>query len=291
MPISRSVRELCGGETSTPSDVAVDPRQLLTTLITHSPLGVGIWDRHLRFRVVNHALASMNGYSPQAHLRKPLHKMIGTLAESVARAREHVFTTGQLLRDVRHSGLLPTRREMGYWVETSFPLRDKGGKISYVGAIILEVTEVLKLQESVQHIAGALRHANSALNERRLPVLPDLESVLRRSISQLCAISDFLTPALLANIAASLRDPLCQLGVAGLSGEPALPRTDTSVPLSSREQQVLRLLALGKTNKEIAANLSLSARTIETYRARLMLKLGLHSVPQLVRYAIRTHII
>jgi DNA-binding NarL/FixJ family response regulator len=61
--------------------------------------------------------------------------------------------------------------------------------------------------------------------------------------------------------------------------------------LTSRERQVLRHLAEGKTNKEIGAQLSISARTVETHRARLMRKLNLHSMSELVRYAIRHRII
>lgn len=61
--------------------------------------------------------------------------------------------------------------------------------------------------------------------------------------------------------------------------------------LTSRERQVLRQLADGHTNKEIGAQLSISARTVETHRARLMRKLNLHSMSELVRYAIRHRII
>jgi len=56
---------------------------------------------------------------------------------------------------------------------------------------------------------------------------------------------------------------------------------------SLRERQVLCLLADGKSNKEIAVALCLATRTVETYRARIMLKLNLHSTAALVRYAIR----
>ena len=50
-------------------------------------------------------------------------------------------------------------------------------------------------------------------------------------------------------------------------------------------------MAMGKINKEIAAILNLSVRTVETYRARVMLKLGLRSLAELVRYALRNNII
>jgi two-component system response regulator NreC len=59
-------------------------------------------------------------------------------------------------------------------------------------------------------------------------------------------------------------------------------------PLSKREREVLRLLALGHTNQEIATQLFISVRTAETHRARIMKKLGMTSRAELVRYAIAT---
>jgi two-component system response regulator NreC len=57
-------------------------------------------------------------------------------------------------------------------------------------------------------------------------------------------------------------------------------------PLSEREREVLRLLALGHTNQEIAQMLYISVRTAETHRAHIMQKLGLSSRAELVRYAL-----
>ena len=54
-------------------------------------------------------------------------------------------------------------------------------------------------------------------------------------------------------------------------------------PLSSREREVAALLAIGRSNKEIATKLVISPRTVESHRARIMLKLDLHSVSDLVR--------
>jgi len=59
-------------------------------------------------------------------------------------------------------------------------------------------------------------------------------------------------------------------------------------PLSDREHEVLRLLALGHTNQEIADMLFLSVRTVETHRAHIMQKLRLGTRAELVRYAIDT---
>jgi two-component system, NarL family, response regulator NreC len=57
-------------------------------------------------------------------------------------------------------------------------------------------------------------------------------------------------------------------------------------PLSDREREVLRLLALGHTNQEIAKSLYISVRTAETHRAHIMQKLRLKSRAELVRYAL-----
>jgi DNA-binding NarL/FixJ family response regulator len=61
--------------------------------------------------------------------------------------------------------------------------------------------------------------------------------------------------------------------------------------LTAREREVMRLLAEGKSNKEIGGVLTISPKTVGTHRARLMSKLQLHSMNQLVRFAIRHRII
>ena len=65
-------------------------------------------------------------------------------------------------------------------------------------------------------------------------------------------------------------------------------RPDPDDPLSEREHEVLRLLALGHTNQEIAKMLFISVRTAESHRARIGEKLGLKSRAELVRYALDT---
>ena len=61
--------------------------------------------------------------------------------------------------------------------------------------------------------------------------------------------------------------------------------------LTAREREIVQMLAEGKTNKEIAEALSISVRTAETHRATVMKKLQLRTTADLVRYAIRNHII
>ncbi len=82
---------------------------------------------------------------------------------------------------------------------------------------------------------------------------------------------------------------LCRFGRDGrirLSPEEAVP-----CRLTPREREIVQLLAEGKSNKEVARILSISVKTAETHRANIMRKLELHSMSELVRYAIRNHIV
>ena len=70
-------------------------------------------------------------------------------------------------------------------------------------------------------------------------------------------------------------------------------KTEISVGdrLTSRERQIVQLLAEGKTSKEVATALDISIKTADTHRANLMRKLNLHSLADIVRYAIRNKMI
>jgi DNA-binding CsgD family transcriptional regulator len=61
--------------------------------------------------------------------------------------------------------------------------------------------------------------------------------------------------------------------------------------LTPRELEVVQLLVEGNTSKRVGASLGISAKTAETHRANLMRKLSLHSITELVRYAIRNEIV
>ncbi|HKU27641.1 MAG TPA: response regulator transcription factor [Candidatus Sulfotelmatobacter sp.] len=70
-----------------------------------------------------------------------------------------------------------------------------------------------------------------------------------------------------------------------------IKRDDSAEVLTSREREVIQLLAEGKTSKEVAVALNLSVKTAETHRTNLMRKLDLHSVADLTRYAVRNGIV
>jgi two-component system, NarL family, response regulator NreC len=68
-------------------------------------------------------------------------------------------------------------------------------------------------------------------------------------------------------------------------------KKNTPSRLTPRETEVLKFIALGKTNKNIASELFISVKTVETHRSKIMQKLKIHKVADLVRYALKAGII
>ena len=87
---------------------------------------------------------------------------------------------------------------------------------------------------------------------------------------------------------------LCENSVHELTRDVGIPLSKSVVvkrDLGRREAQVLRLVAVGRTSKEIARNLDISPSTVEVHRRNIMRKLGLHKVADLTRFAIRHQMI
>jgi DNA-binding NarL/FixJ family response regulator len=104
---------------------------------------------------------------------------------------------------------------------------------------------------------------------------------LVRAIRAVATGGMYLDPALSDAVASSL-----VRGAAPVTGRASLRGDVGGTALSEREAEVLRLIAEGFTNKEIAVRLSISIKTVETYKARSMEKLGFNSRTDIVRYAL-----
>ncbi len=88
-----------------------------------------------------------------------------------------------------------------------------------------------------------------------------------------------------------ISDKISSIVISGfLSNQSGVKQAETE-RVSTREREVLQLLAEGYSNKEIADKLNLSLKTVETHRFNIMRKLGLHSIADIVLYAVRNHII
>ncbi|HEY1262104.1 MAG TPA: response regulator transcription factor, partial [Terriglobales bacterium] len=76
-----------------------------------------------------------------------------------------------------------------------------------------------------------------------------------------------------------------------LKGGPGAISNGSASPLTGREREIVQLLSEGKSAKEVAVALNISVKTAETHRSNIMRKLGLHSVSELVLYAVRNNIV
>ena len=103
---------------------------------------------------------------------------------------------------------------------------------------------------------------------------------LMQAVSAVAVGKSFFSPAIARVM---LDDYVRQLADKGV--------VDRYQSLSEREREIFQLIAEGKTNKEIAALLSVSVSTVETHRAHIMEKLDLHSAAEIVLYAVRRGVI
>jgi DNA-binding NarL/FixJ family response regulator len=134
---------------------------------------------------------------------------------------------------------------------------------------------VLTMHESDQMVrrvldAGALGYVLKS----------DLPTQLVKAVKDVSAGKQFLTPRISDIVLKGFLKTGNQVDTMGRS----------QVRPTSREVEVIRLLAEGKANKEIAIRLGITIRTVETHRAKIMLKVGVHSLAELIHYAIRRKI-
>jgi DNA-binding NarL/FixJ family response regulator len=109
----------------------------------------------------------------------------------------------------------------------------------------------------------------------------DLTDTLPKAVKAVVEGKRFLTP----KVSEIVLDGFLKTRSRHRQGERVASRT------TPREVEIIRLLAEGKANKEIAALLGIAVRTVETHRSKIMLKLGFHSLAELIHYAIRHKIV
>lgn len=135
---------------------------------------------------------------------------------------------------------------------------------------------VLTMHESDQMVRRALD-----AGARGYLLKSDLTDCLAKAVKAIADGKRFLTPKVSEIVLEGFLNTRSQ--------HPQGERTGTRT--TPRESEIIRLLAEGKTNKEIAALLGITVRTVETHRSKIMLKLGLHSLAELIHFAMRHEII
>ena len=137
---------------------------------------------------------------------------------------------------------------------------------------------ILSMHGTPAHVAQALRAGVSGylLKDAAADELPVLLRAVMRG-------ETYLSPAISKQV------------VDGYLGRAATPvavgEGETLDVLTSRQREILQLVAEGKSTKEVAQLLDVSAKTVETHRGQIMERLGIHDLAGLVRYAIRTGLV
>jgi len=137
---------------------------------------------------------------------------------------------------------------------------------------------ILSMHGTPAHVAQALRAGVSGylLKDAAADELPVLLRAVMRG-------ETYLSPAISKQV------------VDGYLGRtaPVMPAVGEPAPdvLTSRQREILQLVAEGKSSKEVAQLLDVSAKTVETHRGQIMERLGIHDLAGLVRYAIRTGLV
>jgi PAS domain S-box-containing protein len=140
--------------------------QLLTSFFGTSTVGLAICDRQMRFLAVNDTLAHMNGVPAGDHIGKTMREVLGDFTDSIEPVFRRVFVTGEPVLNHVVSGTLPTRTEVGHWIENYFPIRDDKGVIQQVGAVVVEITKQKELEQSLRALNQKLMHARDTEQQR-----------------------------------------------------------------------------------------------------------------------------
>ena len=128
-------------------------------------------------------------------------------------------------------------------------------------------------EDMIRETLDAGAHGYVLKSEAPTHLAAAVEAVAQRDLYFSSGVSNFVIDSLVKSGSGSSEDSIQE------------------IPLTAREVEVLRLLARGNSNKEIATALFISVRTVETHRRTIHRKLKLNSVAELVRYAIRLRLI
>jgi DNA-binding NarL/FixJ family response regulator len=139
---------------------------------------------------------------------------------------------------------------------------------------------ILSMHGTPAHVAQALRAGVSGyvLKDAAADELPVLLRAMARG-------ETYLSPGISKQVVDGY------LGRAGASGADGTSDGAVLEVLTPRQREILQLVAEGKSTKEVAQVLALSVKTVETHRAQIMERLGIHELAGLVRYAVRTGLV
>lgn len=146
---------------------ADEARVMLDLIMQNAPLGIGVFDRSLRFARVNAALTKINGVPAEAHYGRTLHEVLPQLESSLEQDLQTVLTTRVPITREISGRTAASGDEVHHWSASSYPLEGADGAVFGVGAIIADITERRRGEDRLRFLAEASRLLSSSLEYER----------------------------------------------------------------------------------------------------------------------------
>jgi DNA-binding NarL/FixJ family response regulator len=273
--------------------------QLIAAIFDAKMLGIAIFDNQHRFIAVNETLASLHGIPAKDHVGRTLREVFPQASPRSESLIDHVFHTGESVTNAEITAQLPARNAPGHWIVSFVPIKDEK-RVSQVGAIAIEATQQVKLAECLRSLMDRLPQVRDQVSwayvsSQQKVVDPSLlvrsAEILDQcvqAIQKFSVVIETITSWSVGKDEVNCRQAQVPYVAPTVNGHSARAQTPAATfDLTPREVEVVTLLAAGRSNKEISNALNITVKTVETYRERIMSKLQIHSMNELVVYAIR----
>jgi PAS domain S-box-containing protein len=159
----------------------------LDTLLVSAPVGIGFWDRELRFVRVNQALAQLNKLSPEEHIGRPLAEVIPKLARQLEPLYRRVLETGEpVVHEESTDEAIAGPGDARHWLSSYYPVRGEDGETTGVGGVIMEITGQKRADARLRLLAEAGELFSSSLD--RAEILKRISRVVVPRIADACNI-------------------------------------------------------------------------------------------------------
>jgi DNA-binding CsgD family transcriptional regulator/PAS domain-containing protein len=270
---------------------------LLTGIFNAAFTGLAVFDADTRVVIANPAFASAIANSSVSDcVGKTARELLGGAAADLESAIKTTIDTGTQPPVVDVTRKLPRAGLVNHWLFNLLPIKDHVHGQLQVAAITVETSHhkrieeyILLLMTDMSWIREHISKDPAVLQDRRDLLGPIEETGLLETVSEEART---ISAILHGDVGDSKERPMLA-GQTDASNQSSSFRLEVQklATLSPREREVLCLVAASKGNKEIATILNVEARTVDTYRTRLMLKLDLHSASDVVLYAVRHHLV
>jgi DNA-binding NarL/FixJ family response regulator len=254
----------------------------------NSKIGAALFDSKRRVLALNNTLAEMNRKPVDAHTNKTLGQIVNEKCCEASSIIPKVFETGRLTH-TEISARLATRQDKATWSVSFIPIKDVGSRVVIVLALVVETSHQEVLADTLRTLTKNLSQVRNKVSFAFVKSQTHQGVVDPLLLARAAELVEECVQAL-TRFAPYVTEDSSETRETESTNQPMLPFTSTESiqdELSDREKDLLRLIATGKSTKEISTILVLTEATVETYRSRLYDKLGIHNVADITRFAIR----